>query len=543
MGDMKALDAMVHDGLTNPFTGKQMFVEATEVGDELEMTRADMDRWALRSHERVIAATDDGRLPDEIVAVTVKGRKGDTVVEVDEAPRRDSTLESLAKLPGLASREGSHTAGNSPGVNDGAGALVLASEDWAEREGKEALAEIVAQAQVADDYPYLARTPANAALKALDRAGLQPGDIDLWEINEAFASVTLNSIRMLGDRRGPGERERRRRRHRASDRRLRCADPRHAGARAAPARRRLRVRGDLLGRRAGRRRDRAGVTERPHILPPPPGGAALRRPDERGAAFFDLDRTLIAGSSAFQFGRAAYKAGIVTRRQLAEDAWENLRFRMRGSTDASTDAVRARVGKMLEGLRVRDLQRLAPDVLAGVLPRLYPQMLAIAYEHQDAGRPIFICTAASQEMAELMAIVLTFDGAVGSVAEVVDGHYTGREGGPFTYREGKAEAIRELAAREDIELAASWAYSDSESDLPMLRLVGHPVAVNPDAELGRIARVEGWEVLRFERLGRRMRVVAAAGLAAALGGLGSAVLARRSAPPRRRATVIPLRRR
>jgi HAD superfamily hydrolase (TIGR01490 family) len=285
------------------------------------------------------------------------------------------------------------------------------------------------------------------------------------------------------------------------------------------------------------------VTERPHILPPPPGGAALRRPDERGAAFFDLDRTLIAGSSAFQFGRAAYRAGIVTRRQLAEDAWENLRFRMHGSTDASTDAVRARVGKMLEGLRVRDLQRLAPDVLAGVLPRLYPQMLAIAYEHQDAGRPIFICTAASQEMAELMAIVLTFDGAVGSVAEVVDGHYTGREGGPFTYREGKAEAIRDLAAREDIELAASWAYSDSESDLPMLRLVGHPVAVNPDAELGRIARLEGWEVLRFERLGRRMRVVGAAGLAAALGGLGSAVLARRSAPPRRRATVIPLRRR
>jgi acetyl-CoA C-acetyltransferase len=198
MGDAKMLDAMVHDGLTNPFTGKQMFVEATEVGDELEMTRADMDRWALRSHERTIAATDDGRLPEEIVAVTVKGRKGDTVVEVDEAPRRDTSLESLAKLPGLAYKEGSHTAGNSPGVNDGAGALVLASEEWAEREGKEALAEIVAQAQVADDFPYLARTPANAALKALDKAGLQPSDIDLWEINEAFASVTLNSIRMLG---------------------------------------------------------------------------------------------------------------------------------------------------------------------------------------------------------------------------------------------------------------------------------------------------------------------------------------------------------
>ena len=285
------------------------------------------------------------------------------------------------------------------------------------------------------------------------------------------------------------------------------------------------------------------MTERPHILPPPPGGAALRRPDEKGAAFFDLDRTLIAGSSAFQFGRAAYRAGLLTRRQLAEDAGENIRFRLRGSTDAGTDALRERIGKTLEGVRVRQLQRLAPDVLAGVLPRLYPQMLEIAYDHQDAGRPIFICTAASQEMAELMAIVLTFDGAVGSVAEVVDGHYTGRAGGPFTYREGKAEAIRELAAREGIDIAASWAYSDSESDLPMLRLVGNPVAVNPDAQLGRVARAEGWEVLRFERLGRRLRVLGAAGVAAALGGLGSVVLSRRSAPPRRRATVIPLRRR
>ena len=285
------------------------------------------------------------------------------------------------------------------------------------------------------------------------------------------------------------------------------------------------------------------MTEKPHILPPPPGGGALRRPEEKGAAFFDLDRTLIAGSSAFQFGRAAYKAGLVTRRQLATDAWENVLFRLRGSTDAGTDALRDRVGEMLQGVRVRDLQRLAPDVLAGVLPRVYPQMLQLAYEHQDAGRPIFICTAASQEMAELMAIVLTFDGAVGSVSEVVDGHYTGRPGGPFTYREGKAQALRELAAAEGIDLAASYAYSDSESDLPMLRLVGHPVAVNPDTELGRIARAEGWEVLRFERLGRRLRVAGAATLAAALGGLGSVVLSRRSAPPRRRPNVVPLRRR
>jgi acetyl-CoA C-acetyltransferase len=197
MGDVKALDAMIQDGLRNPFSGKQMFEEATEVGDELELTRPDLDRWALRSHERAIAATDEGRLPEEIVPVTVHGRKGDTVVEVDEAPRRGSSLEALAKLPGLSGKDGSHTAGNSPGVNDGAGALILASEEWAERNGKDILGTIIAQAQVADEFAYLARTPANAALKALDKAGLQPGDIDLWEINEAFASVALNSVRML----------------------------------------------------------------------------------------------------------------------------------------------------------------------------------------------------------------------------------------------------------------------------------------------------------------------------------------------------------
>jgi acetyl-CoA C-acetyltransferase len=198
MGDAKMLDAMVHDGLTNPFSGKQMFVEATEVSDELELTRADLDRWALRSHELAVRATDEGRLPEEIVSVTVKGRKGDTVVEVDEGPRRDTSLEALAALPGLVGKEGSHTAGNSPGVNDGGGALVVCSEEWASENGKTPLAEIVAHAQSANDFAYLATTPASAAKKALEKAGLQPGDIDLWEINEAFASVTLNSIRMLG---------------------------------------------------------------------------------------------------------------------------------------------------------------------------------------------------------------------------------------------------------------------------------------------------------------------------------------------------------
>ena len=251
-----------------------------------------------------------------------------------------------------------------------------------------------------------------------------------------------------------------------------------------------------------------------------------------GAAFFDLDRTLIAGSSAFEFARASYKAGLTTRRRLAADGLANLRFRLRGSTDEGTELLKERVMAALQDVRVRDIERLGADVLAGLLPRVYPQMLEIAYAHQDAGRPIFICTAASQEVADLLGHVLTFDGAIGTRSEIAGGAYTGRLAGPFTYREGKAEAIRALAAERGIDLARSWAYSDSESDLPMLRAVGHPVAVNPDAPLARIAREEGWDVVRFETLGRRLKLGGAVLTAALAGGVGGAVMRRRT-PVRR----------
>jgi acetyl-CoA C-acetyltransferase len=198
MGDAKAIDAMIRDGLQNPFTGKHMMEEASEVAAELELTRPDMDRWALRSHELAIKATDEGRLPEEIVPVRVTSKKGDTVVEVDEAPRRDTSLEMLAKLPPMFVKDGSHTAGNAPGVNDGAGALVLSSREWAQKAGRTPLARILASGEVADDFAYLARTPAKAAKLALEKAGLDAGEIDLWEINEAFASVAINSVRMLG---------------------------------------------------------------------------------------------------------------------------------------------------------------------------------------------------------------------------------------------------------------------------------------------------------------------------------------------------------
>jgi HAD superfamily hydrolase (TIGR01490 family) len=241
----------------------------------------------------------------------------------------------------------------------------------------------------------------------------------------------------------------------------------------------------------------------------------------------------MAGSSGFHWAREARRAGLISRRRLAADAFVNLRFRLEGSTDAATDKVRERVGALIAGRRVRDLQRLSPRVLARVLPRLYPQMLHVAYEHQDAGRHVYIVTAASQEMASLLAHVLGFDGGIGSRSEVIDGVYTGRAGGPFTYREGKADAMRELAAAEGLDLAESWAYSDSASDLPMLRAVGHPVAVNPDPGLAEVAADEGWRVIRFERLGRRLAIAGATVVAAAVGGMGTMLASRRRSTSRR----------
>jgi acetyl-CoA C-acetyltransferase len=197
MGDVTAVDAMTHDGLTNPFTDKQMIAEASDVGNELEITRPDMDRFATRSHQLAAKATDEGRLADEIVAVTVKSRKAETTVEVDEAIRPDTNIETLAKLKAVGGDDATHTAGNAPGVNDGAAAVVVASDEWASANGREPLGTVIGYGSIADDYAYLARTPAKAARLALEKAGKTAAEVDLWEFNEAFASVAINSIRML----------------------------------------------------------------------------------------------------------------------------------------------------------------------------------------------------------------------------------------------------------------------------------------------------------------------------------------------------------
>jgi acetyl-CoA C-acetyltransferase len=166
-----------------------MVEQASFVSRELGIPREDQDRWALRSHERAIDAIDNGRFTEEIVPV------GEFAV--DEGPRRDTSYEKLARLPPVFDPEGTTTAGNAPGVNDGAGALVVTSEEFARKRGLEVLATIVSQAYVADDFAYLARTPAKAGAAALAKAGKKIGDVERVELNEAFASVALNSAKLL----------------------------------------------------------------------------------------------------------------------------------------------------------------------------------------------------------------------------------------------------------------------------------------------------------------------------------------------------------
>jgi HAD superfamily hydrolase (TIGR01490 family) len=253
----------------------------------------------------------------------------------------------------------------------------------------------------------------------------------------------------------------------------------------------------------------------------------------RAAAFFDLDRTLMAGSSGMHFARAAYRSGMVSRALLARWGLEHVRFRLQGSTDERTAEVLSQVKQLLAGVPERDIERMAPDLLAGVLPRIYPPMLDEVRTHQDAGRATFIVSAAGNGLVEILARVLGMDGGIGTRYEVgSDGTLTGRIVEPFVYGEGKVEAMRAFAAQHDVELDASWAYSDSASDLPMLRAVGRPVAVNPDAELARVAAEEGWQVMRFEKLGRRLAIAGATVFAAALGGMGT-MLARRRPAARR----------
>src|SRR6266705_899028 len=190
LGDGTLIDLMTHDGLTSTFDNRHMVEQASFVSRELGISREDQDRWALRSHERAVDAIDTGKFRDEIVPV------GEFAV--DAGPRRDTSYEKLSKLKPVFDPEGTTTAGNAPGVNDGAGALVVTSEEFARKRGLDILATIISQAYVADDFAYLARTPAKAGAIALEKAGKTIDDVERVELNEAFSSVVLNSAEMLG---------------------------------------------------------------------------------------------------------------------------------------------------------------------------------------------------------------------------------------------------------------------------------------------------------------------------------------------------------
>jgi len=190
MGDATLVDLMIWDGLRSTFDEQHMVQQAARVARELGISREDQDGWALRSHERAARAQDEGFFEDEIVPV------GD--VTADEGVRRDTSLEKLASLKPVMDPEGTITAGNAPGVNDGASCVVVCSEEFARRRGLEPLATVVAQGYVADEFAWLARTPANAGRQALEKAGRSIGDVKRVEVNEAFSSVALNSVAMLG---------------------------------------------------------------------------------------------------------------------------------------------------------------------------------------------------------------------------------------------------------------------------------------------------------------------------------------------------------
>ena len=190
LGDGSLIDLMTHDGLTSSFDGQHMVQQASFVSRELGIPREEQDRWALRSHERAAAAQDAGVFDDEIVPV------GE--LAADESVRRDTTYEKLAGLKPVFDPEGTTTAGNAPGVNDGASCVIVCSEEYAKRRGLEPLASVLAQGYVADEFAYLARTPAKAGAQALERAGKTIGDVKRVEINEAFASVAFYSTKLLG---------------------------------------------------------------------------------------------------------------------------------------------------------------------------------------------------------------------------------------------------------------------------------------------------------------------------------------------------------
>ena len=242
------------------------------------------------------------------------------------------------------------------------------------------------------------------------------------------------------------------------------------------------------------------------------------------AAFFDLDRTLMSGSSTLPFARACHREGFYPLHRLLTDAANGVVFKLFGASDETSAALRDRILQMVEGRDADLFRRMAPTVIEELLVHIRPEAQALVDRHLDAGRDVYIVSASPVEIVGELARALDLTGGLGTQSEIADGVYTGRLAAPFCYGEGKAEVIRKLAADRGYDLASCYSYSDSASDLPMMQLVGNPVAVNPDRPMMSVAHRLGWPVVEFNRQQKQMARLATAGLlSASAGGAGYAV--------------------
>jgi HAD superfamily hydrolase (TIGR01490 family) len=233
------------------------------------------------------------------------------------------------------------------------------------------------------------------------------------------------------------------------------------------------------------------------------------------AAFFDLDRTLISGSSAFSFGIAAWRNKLIPTGELLSDAVNALTFKLVGATDERSEAVRDRILHAVEGAQQSDLLALNEQIIPRILERVRPESRGLIEMHHEAGRETWIVSASPIELVDPLAKALGMTGGIATRSEVVDGRYTGNLDGPFVYGEGKREAIQTLADDRGYDLRLSYSYSDSASDLPMMEMVGHPVAVNPDRPLESVAHQRGWPMVIFSRRTKQVVKTTTAGAGAA----------------------------
>ncbi|MFN8078465.1 MAG: HAD-IB family hydrolase [Kineosporiaceae bacterium] len=234
---------------------------------------------------------------------------------------------------------------------------------------------------------------------------------------------------------------------------------------------------------------------------PATGGTAPGEPPR--AAFFDLDNTIMHGASIFQMARGLYQRRLLTWRDIAHFAWQQINFLLLGENLDHVADIEAKALSFVEGYRVTELRAIGEEIYDELMAdKIWPGPYALAREHMAAGHQVWLVTATPVEVAEVIARRLELTGALGTVAEIVDGAYTGRLVGGIMHGQAKADAVRALAEREGIDLADCSAYSDSTNDLPMLSLVGRPVAVNPDAALRAHARANGWTIRDF-RTGRK----------------------------------------